>query len=64
MDAYRVHLARAALFHLANTTVWAAMIVYQIQVVGLGPLHLVLVGTTMETTILLFEIPTGIVADV
>ncbi|MFN8373786.1 MAG: MFS transporter [Anaerolineae bacterium] len=63
MDAYRVHLTRAALDSFAGTLVWTAMMLYQIQVVGLTPLQLVLVGTTMETTIFLFEIPTGIVAD-
>jgi DHA3 family tetracycline resistance protein-like MFS transporter len=31
---------------------------------GLGPLELVLVGTVLETTVLLFEVPTGLVADV
>ena len=38
-------------------------LVYQAQVVGLTPLQLVLVGTTLETSAFLFEIPTGIVAD-
>ncbi len=64
MDAYKVHLTRAALDNFAHTLVWTAMMIYQIQVVGLTPLQLVLVGTTMEMTIFLFEIPTGIIADV
>lgn len=37
--------------------------VYYVTVVGLNPLQLVLVGTTVETTIFLFEIPTGVLAD-
>lgn len=39
-------------------------LVYQATVVGLNPLQLVLVGTMLETVSFLFEIPTGIVADV
>jgi DHA3 family tetracycline resistance protein-like MFS transporter len=37
--------------------------VYYVQVVGLGPLQLVLLGTVVEIAQLLFEVPTGIVAD-
>jgi hypothetical protein len=32
--------------------------------VGLDPLQLVLVGTVLEATIIVFEVPTGVVADV
>ena len=39
-------------------------LVYQVTVVGLNPLQLILVGTMLETISFLFEIPTGIVADV
>ena len=38
-------------------------LVYQVVIVGLDPLQLVLVGTILEGTVFLFEIPTGIVAD-
>jgi DHA3 family tetracycline resistance protein-like MFS transporter len=38
-------------------------LLYQVTLAGLSPLQLVLVGTGMELTILLFEIPTGVVAD-
>lgn len=38
--------------------------VYFIVTAGLDPLQLVLVGTVLETSVLIFEIPTGIVADV
>ncbi len=64
MDAYRIHLLRSALDSLGASLIWTAMMTYQVQVVGLTPLQLVLVGTTMETAVFLFEIPTGIVADV
>ncbi len=64
MDAYKLHLLRSALGSFAESVIWTAMMLYQINVVGLTPLQLVLIGTTMEATIFLFEIPTGIVADV
>nr|WP_204920102.1 MFS transporter [Microlunatus panaciterrae] len=38
-------------------------LVYMVTVVGLDPLQMVLVGTVLEVTCFLFEIPTGIVAD-
>ena len=38
--------------------------VYYVTEVGMSPLQLVLVGTLMEVAIFVFEVPTGIVADV
>jgi MFS transporter, DHA3 family, tetracycline resistance protein len=38
--------------------------VYFVTEVGMSPLELVLVGTMMELAIFVFEVPTGIVADV
>lgn len=37
--------------------------IYFVESVGLNPLQLVLVGTVVETSALLFEIPTGVFAD-
>lgn len=37
---------------------------YRIQVVGLDPFQLILLGTVLELTIFMLEVPTGIVADV
>jgi DHA3 family tetracycline resistance protein-like MFS transporter len=42
------------------TTVYS---LYVIRVVGLNPLQLVLMGTALEATYFVFEVPTGIVAD-
>ncbi|HYO87175.1 MAG TPA: MFS transporter [Candidatus Limnocylindrales bacterium] len=61
---YRLHLLRGGIISFADSLVWTAMLVYQVQVIGMTPLQLVLAGTTMEVTIFLFEIPTGVVADV
>ncbi len=38
--------------------------VYRITEASLDPLQLVLVGTAPEVTVFLFEVPTGVVADV
>jgi MFS transporter, DHA3 family, tetracycline resistance protein len=38
--------------------------VYQVSTVGLNALQLVLVGTTLEVSAFLFEVPTGVIADV
>ena len=44
---------------------WATMsAVYRIQEAGLNPIQLILVGTVLEISIFLFEVPTGVVADV
>lgn len=49
---------------LLFTVIVTLNLVYQATVVGLSPLQLVLVGTVLEATCFLFEIPTGVVADV
>jgi MFS transporter, DHA3 family, tetracycline resistance protein len=37
---------------------------YEVTIAGLTPVQLILVGTTLEVSAFLFEVPTGIVADV
>jgi MFS transporter, DHA3 family, tetracycline resistance protein len=49
---------------LAGTLVWVLAPVYFVKTVGMSPLQLVLVGTSMELSVFIFELPTGIVADV
>lgn len=48
---------------LLNSVAFTLALLYQVQVVGLNPLQLIVVGTVMEATCFLFEIPTGVVAD-
>jgi len=50
---------QALLFSLTFTL----NLIYQVKVAGLSPLEMVLVGTILEATCFLFEVPTGIVAD-
>ncbi len=63
-DAYKLYLFMTAVQAVALTTVFTINLVYQVQQVGLNALQLVLVGTTLELTAFLMEIPTGVVADV
>jgi DHA3 family tetracycline resistance protein-like MFS transporter len=60
----RVWYLRTAGSALGDTLVWTLAPVYFVTVVGMSPLQLVLVGTFMELTIFVCEVPTGIVADV
>lgn len=43
--------------------VFTIQAVYFVQSLGLTPLQLVLIGTVLELTCFLFEIPTGVIAD-
>lgn len=63
-DAYRLFLFFTAVQAFALTTVFTINLVYQVAQIGLNPLQLVLIGTTLELTAFLMEIPTGVVADV
>src|SRR3712207_7145810 len=61
--AYPVYLGikgASALFFMLWATVAS---VYRIEEVGLDPLRLVLLGTALEVAILVFEVPTGVLAD-
>jgi DHA3 family tetracycline resistance protein-like MFS transporter len=62
-DARVVYLTLAAVNGLIHTTVWTTAAVYFIDQAHLGPFQLVLLGTALEASIFIFEIPTGIVAD-
>lgn len=63
-DAYRLYLLMTAAQSFALSLVFTVNLFYQVKQVGLNPLQLVLIGTTLEATVFLMEIPTGIVADV
>lgn len=62
--AYRVYLLLGGASSLFYALVFTANMVYFVTVLDLTPLQLVLVGTTLEAAVFLFEIPTGVVADV
>lgn len=62
-ESYSVYLLFRFCFSLLFSMAMVLSIVYHLEVVKLDALQLVLVGTVLETACLVFEIPTGIVAD-
>ena len=63
IDAFKLYMALNGLVGLFTMTIFTVNQVYFVLTVGLNPLQLVLVGTVVEATVLLFEVPTGVVAD-
>jgi DHA3 family tetracycline resistance protein-like MFS transporter len=64
LDPKFVYLSSSFMGGFILSVVFATDQLYRVQTVGLDPLQLVLVGTTLEVTAFIFEIPTGVVADV
>lgn len=62
--AERIYLIYSGATSLLFGLIFTASAVYQVTIAGLNALQLVLVGTVLEFSIFLFEIPTGVVADV
>ena len=62
-DPYRLYIYICFLSQLFFTFIFTVSLLYQVSVVKLDPLQLVLVGTVLEITVFLFEIPTGIMSD-
>jgi DHA3 family tetracycline resistance protein-like MFS transporter len=63
VDAYKLYIGLQFFNSLCFSMIFVVTSFYEATVAGLTGLQLVLVGTTVELTILLFEVPTGIVAD-
>ncbi len=63
LGAASVYLIRVGVTAFLYSMMFVALGVYYVNTVRLDPLQLVLVGTTVESTIFLFEVPTGVVAD-
>ncbi|MGE5643601.1 MAG: MFS transporter [Byssovorax cruenta] len=64
LDATRVYLSMEMATAICLCLVFTTNNLYEATVAGLAPLQLVLVGTTVEVSAFLFEVPTGIVADI
>lgn len=62
-DAYKLYLGLQFLTGLFFSMMFVVTSLYEATVAGLSGMQLVLVGTTVEVVILIFEVPTGIVAD-
>lgn len=63
LAAYPVYLIMKGAAGLCFAIAFTVTMVYQFTVAKLNPFQLVLVGTMLETTAFLFEVPTGLVAD-
>src|SRR5574341_2505840 len=57
-DAATSYLINATGQEFLYRMIFAATMIYMITVAGLNPLQLVLVGTVLEGTIFIFEVPT------
>ncbi len=62
-SAAETYLIISFVMQLANSIMFTTYAIYYIKVLGLNPLQLVLVGTVLEVAVLIFEVPTGVVAD-
>lgn len=63
LPAYPVYLALEGAGAFFFSIIATVNLVYQAEVAHLGPLQLVLVGTLLESVCLVFQIPTGLLAD-
>ncbi|MGG0656185.1 MFS transporter [Rummeliibacillus pycnus] len=63
MKTQNIYFTIASLRSLLIQMVFTINAIYYVVNANLNPLQLVLIGTIMETTIFLFEMPTGLVAD-
>jgi MFS transporter, DHA3 family, tetracycline resistance protein len=63
LSAYRVFLIEAGASAFFRSLIYTVLAVYYVRTVGMNPLQLVLVGTTIEAACFLFQVPTGVIAD-
>jgi MFS transporter, DHA3 family, tetracycline resistance protein len=63
LPAYRVFLLTNLFNALFSRMVFTVSGIWAVSEAGLSPLQLVLVGTALEASAFIFEIPTGVVAD-
>ena len=64
LSPYFVYLLLEGGLAVLMSMIFTASSIYQVSVARLTPLQLVLVGTSLELSVLVFEVPTGVVADV
>src|SRR5882757_7761867 len=62
-DPARTYYAFRGGWSFLSALAFTLSMVYFVRDIGLSPLQMVLVGTTLEVACFAFEIPTGIVAD-
>jgi DHA3 family tetracycline resistance protein-like MFS transporter len=64
IPAYPLYLIIQGSFWLFFAMMATLSAIYRVESAGLNPMQLILVGTVLEVSIFIFEIPTGIVADI
>lgn len=64
VSARRLYLVIKTLSGFLTMVAFATYGLYVVREAGLSPLQLILVGTALELSAFLFEVPTGVVADV
>ena len=64
LNPVNVYLIMSASHAMFTTLIFTVNLVYQATTIGLNPMQLVLVGTTLEITAFIFQVPTGVFADV
>ncbi len=64
LDGSAIYLMMVAASSFFFSLAFTTGALYRFQTAGLDPLQLVLLGTMLEGAIFLFEIPTGVVADI
>jgi DHA3 family tetracycline resistance protein-like MFS transporter len=62
-SAYPLYLLMEGGLSFLGTTIWVVGAVYYVLSVHMNPLQLVLVGTVLEVSYLIFQVPTGTFAD-
>ncbi|GAB4580117.1 MAG: hypothetical protein Fur0022_28560 [Anaerolineales bacterium] len=64
LSARTIFYTHAFWLDISFTIIFTINMIYQVEMAHLTPLQLVLVGTALEVSAFIFEIPTGVVADV
>lgn len=63
IQPYKLYLIMEFTAQVMFSLIFTVNLLYHINTAKLNPLQLILVGTVLELSVFLFEIPTGIVAD-
>src|SRR3954452_2236526 len=64
MGAMRTWMVYQGVWAFVSGFSWTTAVVYFLRDVHMTPLELVLAGTSLELAYFVFEVPTGVVADV
>ncbi|KPB05854.1 MFS transporter [Bacillus sp. CHD6a] len=63
LETKHVYYAMHIIISLASSIMFTTYAIYYIEELGLNPLQLILIGTAIELTVIIFESVTGVVAD-